>query len=54
MQQNFNLRTSENPQGYSEKVHLLKKPKVCILECMGERVIVTGGSRTDLAFPTKA
>lgn len=28
MQQNFNLRTFENPQGYPEKTQLLKNQKV--------------------------
>lgn len=48
--------TLKNPQGYSEKVQLLKQPEGCILECMGKRemIIVTGGSRIDSAFPTKA
>lgn len=54
MQQNFNLGISENPQGYSEKVQVLKKSKGCILECMEVTVMVTCGSRIDLAFPAKA
>jgi hypothetical protein len=51
----FPFEKLKNPQGYSEKVQLLKQPEGCILECMRrETRMVACGRRIDSAFPTKA